>query len=89
MTKQLKNECFPFDQQDLEEELEELASKVIMTRIILESIIPAFISFLIGPWSDKFGRKPILVGTFFGWYFYFLIIKHCIGLTISLFFSLS
>lgn len=54
---------------ELEEELEQLASKVIMARIILESIIPAFISFLIGPWSDKFGRKPILVGTFFGTYY--------------------
>lgn len=40
-----------------------------MCRAILENIIPAFISFLIGPWSDKFGRKPVLLSTSLGkWY---------------------
>lgn len=37
-----------------------------MARAVLESIIPAFISVLIGPWSDKFGRRPILLSTFCG-----------------------
>lgn len=46
--------------------LEENASKLFMCRAILENIIPAFISFLIGPWSDKFGRKPVLLSTTFG-----------------------
>lgn len=57
---------FSLHSKPIEEELEEYASKIFMCRAILESIIPAFISFLIGPWSDKFGRKPILLSTFFG-----------------------
>lgn len=51
---------------DLEAKLETYASKIFMARAILESIIPAFISVLIGPWSDKFGRRPILLSTFCG-----------------------
>lgn len=46
--------------------LEENASKLFMCRAILENIIPAFISFFIGPWSDKFGRKPVLLCTTLG-----------------------
>lgn len=52
--------------QDLEAKLETYASKIFMARAVLESIIPAFISVLIGPWSDKFGRRPILLSTFCG-----------------------
>lgn len=55
--------CF---MQDLEAKLETYASKIFMARAVLESIIPAFISILIGPWSDKFGRRPILISTFCG-----------------------
>lgn len=46
--------------------MERIASKVFMGRGILESILPAFFSFLIAPWSDKFGRRPILLCAFFG-----------------------
>lgn len=46
-----------------------------MARAVLESIVPAFISFLIGPWSDKFGRKPILLSTFFGELYYFILFQ--------------
>lgn len=42
------------------------ASNIFMARAILENIVPAFISFFIGPWSDLYGRKPILLSTFFG-----------------------
>ncbi|XP_031618143.1 uncharacterized protein LOC116337604 [Contarinia nasturtii] len=66
--KLLANEEIPDALVTIEVELEEYASKIFMARAILESIIPAFISFLIGPWSDKFGRKPILLSTFFGYF---------------------
>lgn len=33
---------------------------------LLESIMPAFVSLFIGPWSDKFGRRPILLTVFTG-----------------------
>lgn len=45
-----------------------------MSRAILENIVPAFISLFIGPWSDKYGRKPILLSTFAGYFFvYFML----------------
>lgn len=37
-----------------------------MARSLLESIIPAIVSLFIGPWSDKFGRRPIVLTTFTG-----------------------
>lgn len=46
--------------------VEKYAANIFMSRAILENVIPAFISFFIGPWSDKYGRKPILLSTFFG-----------------------
>lgn len=62
-----------FDFQLVKVEVERLASKIFMGRGILESIIPAFISFLIAPWSDKFGRRPILLCAFFGKQFRYII----------------
>lgn len=47
-------------------EIEKYAATIFMSRAILENIIPAFISFFLGPWSDKYGRKPILLSTFCG-----------------------
>lgn len=47
-------------------QIDTYASYIFMARALLENIIPAFISFFIGPWSDKYGRKPILISTFFG-----------------------
>lgn len=47
-------------------DVESYASKIFMSRAVLENIIPAFIGFLIGPWADKYGRKPILLSTFLG-----------------------
>ncbi|TMW39406.1 hypothetical protein DOY81_015514, partial [Sarcophaga bullata] len=38
-----------------------------MARSLLESIIPAIVSLFIGPWSDKFGRRPIVLTTFTGY----------------------
>lgn len=46
--------------------IETNASRIFMARAILENIVPAFISFFIGPWSDKYGRKPILLSTYLG-----------------------
>ncbi|XP_037954262.1 proton-coupled folate transporter-like [Teleopsis dalmanni] len=45
-----------------------------MARSLLESIIPAFVSLFIGPWSDKFGRRPIILTTFTGYFSGFVIL---------------
>ncbi|KAH8253159.1 hypothetical protein KR032_003826 [Drosophila birchii] len=44
------------------------SANIMMTTSLLESIIPAFASLFLGPWSDKFGRRPILLTTFTGSY---------------------
>ncbi|ALC41566.1 CG30344 [Drosophila busckii] len=43
------------------------SANITMAVSLLESIIPAFVSLFIGPWSDKFGRRPILITVFTGY----------------------
>ncbi|XP_057320091.1 tetracycline resistance protein, class D-like [Microplitis mediator] len=41
------------------------ASYVIMSKSLMTSILPSFLILFLGPWSDKYGRKPLLIiGTF-------------------------
>ncbi|XP_030385667.1 proton-coupled folate transporter-like [Scaptodrosophila lebanonensis] len=53
--------------QIIEEIVQPYVSQILMATSIFESIIPAFVSLFIGPWSDKFGRRPILLTTFTGY----------------------
>ncbi|XP_075167978.1 putative peptidoglycan muropeptide transporter SLC46 [Haematobia irritans] len=48
-------------------EIQKYVSNILMAQSILESIIPAILSLFIGPWSDKFGRRPIVLATFMGY----------------------
>lgn len=32
-----------------------------MYKLIMESIVPTVTSFFIGPWSDTYGRRPIMI----------------------------
>ena len=50
----------------IEIEVQPYVAKILMARSLLESIIPAIVSLFIGPWSDKFGRRPIVLTTFTG-----------------------
>lgn len=50
----------------MEKIVESYATTIFMYRAILENIVPALFSLFIGPWSDKFGRKPVLLCTFSG-----------------------
>lgn len=52
--------------QRIEIEVQPYVAKILMARSLLESIIPAIVSLFIGPWSDKFGRRPIVLTTFTG-----------------------
>ncbi|BFG04190.1 proton-coupled folate transporter [Drosophila madeirensis] len=51
----------------IEVQVQEYSANIMMTTSLLESIIPAFVSLFLGPWSDKFGRRPILLTTFTGY----------------------
>lgn len=55
--------------QTIERLVQPYAAKIFMARTLIESIIPALVSMFIGPWSDKFGRKPVIVSTFVGEYY--------------------
>ncbi|XP_057320094.1 tetracycline resistance protein, class D-like isoform X2 [Microplitis mediator] len=41
------------------------ASYIIMCKLLIESILPAIFILFLGPWSDKYGRKPLLTVGYF------------------------
>ncbi|XP_022224755.2 proton-coupled folate transporter [Drosophila obscura] len=69
-----ETECEPFLGRDrasdevkkIEAQVQAYAANIMMINAILESTIPAIVSLFLGPWSDKFGRRPILLSTFTG-----------------------
>ncbi|XP_016968034.1 proton-coupled folate transporter [Drosophila biarmipes] len=68
-------ECEPFlgtdrasaEVKKIEGQVQEYASTITMISSMLESTVPAIVSLFLGPWSDKFGRRPILLSTFTGY----------------------
>ncbi|XP_037941954.1 proton-coupled folate transporter-like, partial [Teleopsis dalmanni] len=50
------------------------AARVFMTTTIIECIVPALCGSFIGSWSDRFGRKPLLVTAFTGYTLYYAVI---------------
>ncbi|XP_053687663.1 tetracycline resistance protein, class D [Sabethes cyaneus] len=52
--------------QELEKMVQPYTTNILMAKSLIESIIPALCSMFIGPWSDKYGRKPVLLATFTG-----------------------
>lgn len=51
---------------ELEKKVQPTASIILMTKQIVGYILPILLSFILGPWSNKHGRKPILLSSFFG-----------------------
>uniref|UniRef100_A0A182YFN8 Major facilitator superfamily (MFS) profile domain-containing protein n=1 Tax=Anopheles stephensi TaxID=30069 RepID=A0A182YFN8_ANOST len=52
--------------QQLEKSVQPYSANILMTKSLVESIVPALCSMFIGPWSDRFGRKPVIVASFTG-----------------------
>ncbi|XP_032519811.2 probable peptidoglycan muropeptide transporter SLC46 [Danaus plexippus] len=52
--------------QALEEEVQKYATFVSMVRTIIESVAPAILSLFLGVWSDRHGRKPLVVWPLLG-----------------------
>lgn len=50
----------------IEEEIQPQVAQIIMVTTLMMSIIPAFLSLFLCPWTDKFGRKKIICATFSG-----------------------
>ncbi|KOC63079.1 Proton-coupled folate transporter [Habropoda laboriosa] len=51
------------------------ATLILMTKSIVESVIPALLSLFLGPWSDVYGRKPIMVLGYIGTSLTYLIVS--------------
>lgn len=64
--------------QKIEIQVQPYAAKIFMTSTLLQSLIPSIISLFIGSWSDKFGRKPVILSSFVG-YFLFYVFACIIG----------
>ncbi|XP_026729440.1 proton-coupled folate transporter-like [Trichoplusia ni] len=50
----------------LEGEVQKYATLVSTVRGVIEALVPAFLSFFLGVWSDSHGRKPLIVWPIFG-----------------------
>lgn len=57
----------------IEDTVQEYVTNILLAQSIIESVIPAFISFFLGPWSDKFGRRPIIILTYTGYFLAYVI----------------
>lgn len=56
----------------LEELVEPKAAVINMTRSFTENCITALFCLFVGPWSDKFGRKPLILSPLLGYTLGFL-----------------
>ncbi|XP_012270846.1 proton-coupled folate transporter-like [Orussus abietinus] len=75
-----KTECLVLHQNSssemafsIEAEAQPRVSIILMVKSLIESMLPAFLSLFLGPWSDKYGRKPLLVSGYAGFTIMFII----------------
>jgi len=55
-----------FNFQRIEELVQPYAAQVTLAMRIVECFIPAFCGLFAGSWADRYGRKPLLMGSFLG-----------------------
>ncbi|XP_065367801.1 probable peptidoglycan muropeptide transporter SLC46 [Calliphora vicina] len=64
----------------IEEKVQPYAARIFMTTSVIQSIVPAFCGSFVGAWSDRFGRKPLLIASFTGYFLFYTvtsIVSHC------------
>lgn len=54
----------------IEDEVQTYLTFVNLVRDIIESVVPAVLSFFLGVWSDTYGRKPLIVWPLLGKFFF-------------------
>jgi len=59
---------------ELEKKVQPHATILFITLSVIEAIFPPVLCFFLGPWSDLYGRKPLLLSTIGGCVLAFLII---------------
>ncbi|KAI5642982.1 major facilitator superfamily domain-containing protein [Phthorimaea operculella] len=52
--------------QEVESEVQQYMNLILGVKTVLESLGPAFLCFFLGAWSDRHGRKPLVVWALFG-----------------------
>ncbi|XP_075165570.1 putative peptidoglycan muropeptide transporter SLC46 [Haematobia irritans] len=55
----------------IENEVQSYTVIFFMTNSLIQSIVPAFCGSFIGAWSDRFGRKPLLIASFSGYFLFY------------------
>lgn len=59
---------------EIETTVQRYASNILIARQLIETVLPGILSLFIGPWSDRFGRKPVILSTFIGYFFIYLML---------------
>lgn len=49
------------------------AAKILMSKVVCESVFPALIGLFAGTWSEKYGRKPLMLTSFTGFALIYII----------------
>lgn len=52
----------------IDAQVQPIASLILMSKSFIESLFPAFLSLFLGPRSDIYGRKPIMISGYIGQY---------------------
>lgn len=50
----------------IEDDVQKYTTFISTVQTVLQSVVPAILSFYLGPWSDSYGRKPLLVWPLLG-----------------------
>ena len=56
-----KENCTGSFNASTEKIVQPFVAKISMVKSMIECVVPAILSFFVGPWSDKNGRKPFLL----------------------------
>ncbi|XP_061389294.1 probable peptidoglycan muropeptide transporter SLC46 [Musca vetustissima] len=57
----------------IETEVQSYTVVFFMTNSLIQSIVPALCGTFVGAWSDRFGRKPLLIASFTGYFLFYAL----------------
>lgn len=55
----------------IEEDIQPYVARFFMINSVIQSIVPALCGSFVGAWSDRFGRKPLLIASFTGYLLFY------------------
>ncbi|XP_037954829.1 tetracycline resistance protein, class C-like [Teleopsis dalmanni] len=71
----------------IEDDVQPYVSNILLAKSLITALIPAILSLFVGPWSDKFGRRFVILATFSGYFINFAILTILAGVAINSAFS--